>query len=193
MRGPIFNQDSTEFFYTHSADQMGTAAIDAWVDSLADAGVGTLLSNTNAMRANYAGQVWETDWHGYHPAGPDDQPVLKYLPADDVPGTRRRLDSAKRLADMGIDFHERAFARCREHALLRRLAMRESMPHDAWQRRDPVRVKCAHCLWASAQTRCTTPREPAPPSPPNPASAPATRRRCSSSNAHWDFECTPFD
>jgi len=117
VKGPIFNQDSTEFFYVHSADEMSGELVDAWVDSLSAAGIGTLMSNTNAMRANYASKVWETDWHGYDPAGPDDQPVLKYLTKEEIPGTRQRLDSAKKLADLGIVFHERAFARCRKHGI----------------------------------------------------------------------------
>ena len=138
MKGVLFNQDSTEFFYTHTADQMSAEAVDAWVDSLADAGVGTLFSNTNAMRANYASRVWETDWHGYDPAGPDDQPVLKYLPADDIPGTRRRLDSAQRLADMGIDFHERAFARCRKRGIGCWASMRMNDLHDCHLQDSPL-------------------------------------------------------
>jgi hypothetical protein len=138
LRGPLFNQDSTEFFYTHTADQMSAESIDAWVDSLADAGVGTLFSNTNAMRANYASKVWETDWHGYDPAGPDDQPVLRYLPADDIPGTRRRLDSAKRLADLGIDFHEQAFARCRQHGIGCWASIRMNDLHDCGLEDSPL-------------------------------------------------------
>lgn len=117
MRGPLFNQDSTDFFYTHAPENVGGEAIDAWVDSLAEAGVGTLFSNTCAMRTNYPSKVWETDWTGYDPKGPDDQPVLRYLRKEDIPATRRRLYSAKRLAEMGIDFHERAFARCRKHGI----------------------------------------------------------------------------
>jgi len=138
LKGPLFNQDSTEFFYTHSADQMSAEAVEAWVDSLAEAGVGTLFSNTNAMRANYASKVWETDWHGYDPSGPDDQPVLKYLPREDIPGTRRRLDSAKKLADMGIDFHEGAFARCRELGIGCWASMRMNDLHDCHLQDSPL-------------------------------------------------------
>jgi hypothetical protein len=138
LKGPLFNQDSTEFFYTHTADQMSGEAVDAWVASLAQAGVGALFSNTNAMRANYASKVWETDWHGYDPHGPDDQPVLKYLPADDLPGTRKRLDSAKRLAEMGIDFHARAFARCRERGIGCWVSIRMNDLHDCHLQDSPL-------------------------------------------------------
>ncbi len=117
LKGPLFNQDSTEFYYTRTAEQVSGEAVDAWVDSLDQAGVGTLVSNVNAMKANYASRVWEPDWSGYDPKGPDDQPVLKYDVESGVAGTRRRLESCKRLADLGINFHERAFARCRSHGI----------------------------------------------------------------------------
>ena len=74
LRAPFFNQDSTEFFYTRQPGQVTGEAVDAWVDLLAEAGVGTLVSNVGAMRANYASKVWEPDWFGYDPQGPDDQP-----------------------------------------------------------------------------------------------------------------------
>lgn len=130
MKGPIFNQDSTEFFYTHTPNQISGEAVDAWVDGLAEAGVGTLVSNTCAMRANYASQVWEPDWQGYDPNGPDDQPVLRYLPKESIPGTRRRLDSAKKLADLDINFHERAFARCQTHGIGAWASVRMNDLHD---------------------------------------------------------------
>jgi hypothetical protein len=117
MRGPLFNQDSTEFFYTRTADQVSGEAVDAWVDSLAEAGVGALFSNVGAMRANYASKAWEPDWHGYDPKGPDDQSVLRYDVENGAAGTRRRLDAQMRLAALGINFHERAFARCKGHGI----------------------------------------------------------------------------
>jgi hypothetical protein len=105
IAGPIFNQDSSEFFFTHTADEISGEAVDAYIDRLAHAGVGTFVSCGNAMRANYASEVWERDWHGYDPEGSDDQPVLKHIPVEQVRTFRQRLDSAKRLADKGVDFH----------------------------------------------------------------------------------------
>jgi len=61
LKGPILNHDSTAFFVAYSADQMSGALVDDWVDSLAAAGVGMMVSNINAMRANYASKVWESD------------------------------------------------------------------------------------------------------------------------------------
>lgn len=44
IAGPIFNQDSTEFCYTHSADVVSGEAVDAYIDRLAQAGVRTFVS-----------------------------------------------------------------------------------------------------------------------------------------------------
>src|SRR5262249_33064573 len=96
LRGPILNHDSTAFFCAYSAHQMSGELVDNWVESLAAAGVGVMMTNINAMRANYASKVWEPDWQGYDPKGPDDQPVLKHLPRQTIPVTRKRLESAKK-------------------------------------------------------------------------------------------------
>lgn len=138
LKGPIFNQDSTEFFFVRTADQMSGETVDAYIDQLAAAGVGTFLSNVNAMRANYASKVWEPDWHGYDPAGPDDQAVLRCLPAEAIPLTRQRLDAAKRLADMGVNFHARALARCRKHGMGAWVAMRMNDVHDCLTEESPL-------------------------------------------------------
>lgn len=138
LSGPIFNQDSTEFFFTHPAEAMGAEAVDAYIDELHDAGIGTLVSCVNAMRANYASKAWETDWHGYDPVGPDNQTVLRHLPAASIPGTRRRLDSAKRLADLGVNFHARALARCRHHGMGAWVSVRTNDVHDCVAKDSPL-------------------------------------------------------
>ncbi len=130
LKGPILNHDSTAFFVAYNADQMSGALVDDWVDSLAAAGAGVMMSNINAMRANYASKVWEPDWHGYDPGGPDDQPVLKHLPRDVVALTRRRLESAKKLADLDINFHQRAIAGCRKHGIGAWISVRMNDLHD---------------------------------------------------------------
>jgi len=130
IQGPIFNQDSSEFFFTHGADEISAGAVDAYIDKLVAAGVGTFVSCLNAMRANSASKVWETDWHGYDPAGADNQPVLRHLSAASLPGTRKRLDSAKRLAEMGVDFHTQALARCRHHGMGAWISVRMNDVHD---------------------------------------------------------------
>jgi len=138
MKGPIFNQDSTEFYYTHSAEVVSGEAVDAYIDRLAQAGVGTFVSCGNAQRANYASKVWESDWHGYDPDGPDDQPVLRHALKGQISPFRHRLDSAKRLADMGVDFHERALARCRHHGMGAWMTMRMNDVHGCMEQDSPL-------------------------------------------------------
>ena len=130
MAGPVFNQDNTNFFFDHSADEMSGELVDAYIDQLADSGVRTFVSCVNAMRANYASRVWETDWQGYDPRGPDDQPILRHLAPAAVAPTRRRLDSARRLAEMGINFHQRALARCRARGMGAWVSVRMNDVHD---------------------------------------------------------------
>ncbi len=138
IAGPIFNQDSTEFFYTHSADIVSAEAVDAYIDRLAQAGVKTFVSCGNAQRANYASEVWESDWHGYDSDGPDDQPVLKHVLPEQVAPFRRRIDSAKRLADLGVDFHERALARCRHHGMGAWMTIRMNDVHGCMELDSPL-------------------------------------------------------
>jgi len=130
MEGPVFNQDNTNFFFDHTADEMSGALVDAYIDQLADSGVRTFVSCVNAMRTNYVSHVWEADWQGYDPKGPDDQPILRHLAPAAVAPTRRRLDSALRLADLGINFHQRALARCRERGIGAWVSIRMNDLHD---------------------------------------------------------------
>lgn len=138
INGPIYNQDSSEFFFTHSAEQVSGEAVDAYIDRLAVAGVGTFASCGNAQRANYASEVWERDWHGYDPEGPDDQPVLKHALKEQIVPFRHRLDSAKRLAEMGVDFHQRALARCRHHGMGAWMSMRMNDVHGCMEEDSPL-------------------------------------------------------
>lgn len=138
IAGPVFNQDSTEFYFSRRPAEMGEPAIRAYIDRLAAAGAGTFLSNVNAQRANFASTVWENDWHGYDPAGPDDQPVLKNKPASVVPMTRNRLDAAMRLAEMGINFHQCALQRCRELGIGAWVTVRMNDVHDCMDPESPL-------------------------------------------------------
>ena len=77
------NEDETNFFFFHDipAGRAGEV-INRYVDVLADAGVTTILWNTNARRTNYRSDVWPAYWDGYDPAGPDDQPFLAPVPLE---------------------------------------------------------------------------------------------------------------
>jgi hypothetical protein len=132
IAGPVFNLDSTQFFFENPPATMSGEIVDAYLDMLADAGIRTLVSCVNAQKANYASRVWEPDWAGYDPAGPDDQPVLRYLPPASIAPTRARLESAKRLADLGIDLHDRLLARCRARGIGAWVSVRMNDVHDCF-------------------------------------------------------------
>ncbi len=130
LAGPILNLDSTQFFFEHPADQMSGAVVDAYIDLVAGTGVRTFISCVNAQKANYASRVWESDWAGYEPQGPDDQPVLRHIPPGSVRATRQRLDAAQRLANLGINLHARLLARCRQRGLGAWVSIRMNDVHD---------------------------------------------------------------
>ncbi|MEZ5414371.1 MAG: family 10 glycosylhydrolase [Opitutaceae bacterium] len=138
IRGPIFNQDSTDFFYARTPEQMSVAEIHGYIDRLANAGIGTFVSCGNAMKANFVSEVWECEWSGYDSAGPDDQPVLRHLPKSALPGTRNRLDAVKRLADQGIDFHREALTRCRQRGVGAWMTIRMNDVHGCMDEDSPL-------------------------------------------------------
>jgi hypothetical protein len=130
IAGPILNLDSTQFFFEHSAGQMSGETVDAYIDLLAEAGIRTFFTCVNAQKANYASKIWEPDWSGYDPRAGDDQPVLRHIPPGAIPATRQRLESAKRLADLGINLHERFLRRCRQRGLGAWVSVRLNDVHD---------------------------------------------------------------
>lgn len=138
IKGPLFNQDSTDFFYARTPDQMSAAEIHAYIDRLARAGIGAFVSCGNAMKANFISDVWECEWSGYDPAGPDDQPVLRHLPKASIPATRNRLDAVKRLADQGVDFHREAMARCRHNGVGAWMTVRMNDVHGCMDEDGPL-------------------------------------------------------
>lgn len=136
-KGPIFNQDSTEFFATNPPDAMSGELIDSYIDLLAYAGIGTFISCVNAQRVNYASGVWQTDWEGYDPAGAWNQPMLCGLPEEIRELTRSRFDALVRLAELGIDFHQRAFERCRLHGITTCISIRMNDVHECTEPDSP--------------------------------------------------------
>jgi hypothetical protein len=130
MKGVIYNQDCTEFFYVNPPEVMSAELVDTFVDSLAQAGVTALFSNPNAMRVNVPGTVHEVMWHGYDPDGPDNQPVFDGFPRERIKNVRSMLNSMMRLAEMGVDFHARALARCRQRSMQGWISVRMNDVHD---------------------------------------------------------------
>jgi hypothetical protein len=130
MKGVIYNQDCTEFFYINPPDTMSGELVDTFVDSLAEAGVGALFSNPNGMRVNVPSNVREVMWHGYDPNGPDDQPFFADYPKERLKNVRPMLNSMIRLSELGVDFHARALARCRERGMEGWISVRMNDVHD---------------------------------------------------------------
>ena len=63
---------------------------------------------------------------------------MRYGPENGVRDTRRRLDSTYRLAQLGINFHERAFARCRKHGIGRWASIQMNDVHDCDREDSPL-------------------------------------------------------
>jgi len=139
MKGPIFNQDSTEFFFVNSAARMGPGLINEYVDTLAAVGVKTFVSCGNGQRTNYPSDVWQWDWEGYDPNGPDTQPMLKVATGGvSASMDRQRLDSLAALAAMGVDFHQQAFSRCRHHGIATWMSVRMNDVHGCTDHGSPM-------------------------------------------------------
>jgi len=139
IKGPVFNQDSTEFFFVNPASRMGPDLIDEYIDSLAAVGVKTFVSCGNGQRTNYPSDVWQWDWEGYEPNGPDTQPLLN-VSTGGVPASmdRQRMESLRTLADMGIDFHQQAFRRCRHHGIAAWMSVRMNDVHGCTDHGSPM-------------------------------------------------------
>lgn len=138
LRGPIFNQDSTDFFFAWPLEEMSGAGVDAWVDRLAAAGVGTALTCVCAMCVNYKSRVWETHWARYDREGPDDQPVLAHLPPESRAHARKWVNAMMALAEAGVHFHERAYARMRRHGIGAWATIRMNDLHDCTTEDSPL-------------------------------------------------------
>ena len=118
LAGLFHNEDSTQIFYTQKFPP-GKAGevIDKYVDVMAGAGVKVFLCNTNSRRTNYASRVWDSYWGTYDPAGPDDQPFLKPVPAGDVKKYRNIIGNMQAVHREGIDYPARVLQRCRHDGM----------------------------------------------------------------------------
>ena len=125
----IFNQDSNSFFWTTPAEKVSGEAVDACIDRIADAGADTIMINTNGMKTSYRSEVWESDWDGYDPDGPDDQPFFRQVLPDQARRFRPMLDSQIALYKQGIDYPERMLARSRERGASAWVSLRVNDVH----------------------------------------------------------------
>ena len=131
MTGLIQNQDCTDFFGQHDvAGGDGGAMLDAYIDTLAEAGVTVMMVNTNARKTNYKSDVWESFWDGYDPEGADDQPIFASIPADRRDGYRKLIHSMWALDDQGVDYPARAAEHCRARGISPWITLRMNDVHD---------------------------------------------------------------
>jgi hypothetical protein len=137
---PLFyNEDSTDFFFHGTwSPGAGGAALDTYVDRIADAGATTVLCNTNAQRTNYASDVWTPVWEGYDPDGPEDQPFLAPLPPASRSTWQRLAANARGLHDEGVCYPERFLRRARQRGLSAWISLRMNDVHDQANLEHPI-------------------------------------------------------
>ena len=128
--GLALNEDNSHFFFSRAGKRLTTADVDQWVDQYAGTQVKELVISPNSMRTSYASKVWDPIWHGYDPAGPDDQPLLKSTAAEARKGARKWIHTAWQLAEDGIDVYARWIARARAKQLSPWLSMRMNDVHN---------------------------------------------------------------
>jgi hypothetical protein len=130
IRGLLHNEDCTQIFYTQDFPP-GKAGqvIDKYVDVMAAAGVKVFLCNTNGRRTNYQSRVWDSFWDGYDPAGPDDQPFLRPVAADNMRTFRKIVGNMLAVHQDGIDYPARVIDRCRHDGMSPWISLRMNDCH----------------------------------------------------------------
>ena len=130
MTGLLQNEDCTDFFYNQKFPPGEAGEItDRYVDVLAGARVTVLFCNTNARRTNYRSDVWESFWDGYDPAGPDDQPFLAPIPAEQRRRFRNLIHNMLEVHRQGVDYPARIIQRCRHHGISPWISLRMNDVH----------------------------------------------------------------
>ena len=125
------NEDCTNFFWFGDfADGKAGERVDRYVDVIADAGVTTLLINTNARKTNYKSDVWEAFFDGYDPDGPDDQPFLKSVPKEAAKRYRHGVGNMLRVHKQGVDYPARMIKRARERGISPWITLRMNDCHE---------------------------------------------------------------
>lgn len=99
----------------NAVEDMGADLVDRYIDQLAEAGIGTFVSCGNGQRTNYPSKVWQTEWEGYAPDGPDDQPMLGASSELAAAMNRQRMENLYKFGQAEEDFHHAAAKRCRHH------------------------------------------------------------------------------
>ncbi len=125
------NEDCTNFFwYRQFPEGKAGELVDRYVDVIANAGVTTLLVNTNARRTNYNSDVWEAFFDGYDPDGPDDQPFLASVPKENIAAYRKGVGNMLEVHKQGVDYPARMIERCRHHGIACWITLRMNDCHE---------------------------------------------------------------
>ncbi len=134
-----YNEDSTNFFFHYdSTGGRGGAALDSYLDLLAQTGITSLLCNTNAQRSNYNSNVWTPTWAGFDPAGADDQPYLAPLAPPSRAGWRRLASNMLALHEEGIDYPARVVEGSRARQMSPWITLRMNDVHDQENVEHPI-------------------------------------------------------
>jgi hypothetical protein len=124
------NEDPNHYFASRSTRQVTERDLVAWVDQYAGTEVRELLLCVNAQRTAFASKVWTPFWKGYDPKGPDDQPLLASLPAEQRRGTRAWIHTAWQMNQDGLDHFRIWTRRARERKLSPWLSIRMNDLHN---------------------------------------------------------------
>ncbi len=137
-RGLLHNEDCTDIFVgqTFPPGQAGET-IDRYVDVLAEAGVNTLMVNTNGRRTNYRSDVWESFWDGYDPAGPENQPFFLEVPAERRERFRKMIHNMWAVHAQGVDYPARVIRRCRQRGIRPWISLRMNDVHNSKNLKHP--------------------------------------------------------
>ncbi len=93
---------------------MTGAMLDVYVDSILASRATVLLINTQAERAHYESQVFESFWHGYDPEKGMNQAIFNGLPTDKRKNWHRLVSCMYTLHNRGVDYPARLIKRCRQ-------------------------------------------------------------------------------
>lgn len=142
----ILNEDSTNFFCTHPAEDMNAEGLDAWVDQYADTQVRELVFNTNAQRSSFDAKAKQPLWYGFDPDADNNQPyfsgITKKGPWASVEAarehSRRWASQTLLLHQQGLDPYACWIKRSRVHGISPWMSMRMNDVHWVTEPEHPI-------------------------------------------------------
>jgi len=135
MKCVCINEDNAHFYANRASDRMTEAEIRGLVDTYASFdSIAAIFFCVNLRRALFNSHAWEPIYHGYDPAGDEDQPFLAGLDSEDrvlrVGSQGRQLShNVWLLQDRGIDHFSVWLDQCRRRGIEGWLTMRMNDVH----------------------------------------------------------------